>query len=79
MSRTALGASLLLLPHVAAQWAAGGAIFAGSGAPAAAAYRLVDEYDPKVNFFDKFSFYDSCDPTNGHVEYVNKSVAISNG
>lgn len=82
VSRTAL----ILLPNVAAQWAPGGAFFGGSGSPAAAAYQLVDDYNPSFSnpsnnpsFFDKFSFYSSYDPTNGHVKYVNKSVATSNG
>ena len=77
VSRTAVGA--LLLPHVTAQWAEGGSFFGGSGAPGAASYQLVDDYDPRVNFFDKFFFYNDYDPTYGHVKYVNKSVALANG
>ncbi|KAF2217904.1 glycoside hydrolase family 16 protein, partial [Cercospora zeae-maydis SCOH1-5] len=44
----------------------------------AAAYRLVDDYAPS-GFFDKFTFYDRYDPTYGHVKYVNRSVALTNG
>lgn len=77
VSRTAVGA--ILLPHVTAQWAEGGAFFGGSGIPGAASYQLVDDYDPSVNFFEKFFFYNDYDPTYGHVKYVNETVAIANG
>ncbi|EME38513.1 glycoside hydrolase family 16 protein, partial [Dothistroma septosporum NZE10] len=45
----------------------------------AASYQLVDDYNPRVNFFDKFFFYNDYDPTYGHVKYVNKTVALANG
>ncbi|PPJ61018.1 hypothetical protein CBER1_02002 [Cercospora berteroae] len=32
-----------------------------------------------LHFFDKFTFSDRYDPTYGHVKYVNKSVALTNG
>ncbi|KAF2164432.1 glycoside hydrolase family 16 protein [Zasmidium cellare ATCC 36951] len=51
---------------------------AGSGAPGAAPYELVDDYQPG-NFLDKFNFYSSYDPTYGHVQYVNETVATANG
>ncbi|KAF2146424.1 glycoside hydrolase family 16 protein [Aplosporella prunicola CBS 121167] len=42
-----------------------------------AQYRLVDSYTP-ANFFSKFKFWTSVDPTNGYVQYVNQSVAEEN-
>ncbi|KAF7196563.1 putative endo-1,3(4)-beta-glucanase [Pseudocercospora fuligena] len=51
---------------------------AGGGVPGSAPYQLVDDYN-STNFFDKFFFFNSPDPTNGYVQYVNKSVALQNG
>ena len=34
-----------------------------------ARYVLAEDYFAKGNFFDKFSFWDSADPTNGFVQY----------
>ncbi|KAL4984923.1 concanavalin A-like lectin/glucanase domain-containing protein [Aspergillus falconensis] len=45
---------------------------------ASAAYVLQDDYSPDV-FFDKFTFYTDADPTNGHVDYVDRSTAESAG
>ena len=78
VSGKSLGVLLPFASHVTAQWAPGGSYFSGSGAPGAAAYRLVDDYTPSA-FFDKSTFYDRYDPTYGHVKYVNRSVALTNG
>ncbi|PIA93546.1 putative endo-1,3(4)-beta-glucanase [Cercospora beticola] len=77
-SGTSLGVLLPFASHATAQWAPGGSYFSGSGAPGAASYRLVDDYTPSA-FFDKFTFYNRYDPTYGHVKYVNRSVALTNG
>ncbi|KAK7527798.1 concanavalin A-like lectin/glucanase domain-containing protein [Phyllosticta citriasiana] len=45
---------------------------------AAADYVLVDDYEPS-NFFDKFDFFTANDPTQGYVDYVNKSYAQADG
>ncbi|KIL70806.1 glycoside hydrolase family 16 protein [Amanita muscaria Koide BX008] len=37
-----------------------------------------DEYSGQT-FFDRWDFYDQSDPTNGHVTFLNKSAAFSNG
>ncbi|KAF8168197.1 glycoside hydrolase family 16 protein [Crassisporium funariophilum] len=37
-----------------------------------------DEYSGKT-FFDRWDFFNSSDPTNGQVNYVNKTTAIANG
>ncbi|KAF2416327.1 putative endo-1,3(4)-beta-glucanase [Tothia fuscella] len=41
-------------------------------------YNLVDDYTVS-NFFDMFTFYTGGDPTNGHVQYVNRNTASTNG
>ncbi|KAK3639348.1 hypothetical protein LTR56_012516 [Elasticomyces elasticus] len=61
-----------------AQSVPGASLFTGNGAPGAGPYQLVDGYEPSV-FFNKFQFYSSYDPTNGHVQYVNETVAVQNG
>ncbi|GIZ43268.1 hypothetical protein CKM354_000650000 [Cercospora kikuchii] len=78
VSGKSLGVLLSFASHVTAQWAPGGSYFSGSGAPGAATYRLVDDYTPSA-FLDKFTFYDRYGPTYGHVKYVNRSVALTNG
>ncbi|GME25382.1 endo-beta-glucanase [Neofusicoccum parvum] len=45
---------------------------------AAQTYTLVDDYSAQ-NWFDKFNFFTDGDPTNGFVQYVNETVAASNG
>lgn len=69
---------LTFLQEVSAQRRAGGRYIAGGGVPGLAPYQLVDDYN-STNFFDKFFFFNSPDPTNGYVQYVNKSVALQNG
>lgn len=77
--RTAAAVSLFsLVFYVSAQSVPGARYLRGGGAPGAAPYELVDDYSPNV-FFDKFNFYSSYDPTYGHVQYVNESVATANG
>ncbi|KAI9749818.1 MAG: hypothetical protein M4579_006722, partial [Chaenotheca gracillima] len=44
----------------------------------AAAYSLVDDYNPS-NFFTMFSFFTGTDPTNGFVEYVDEATAQGAG
>ncbi|OQO00474.1 hypothetical protein B0A48_13823 [Cryoendolithus antarcticus] len=61
-----------------AQSVPGGAYYPGNGAPAAGAYKLIDDYNPAI-FFNKFVFYNDYDPTYGHVQYVNKQTAQQNG
>lgn len=78
-SRTATTLSLLsVFSYASAQSIPGATCFSGGGAPGSAAYELVDDYQPAV-FFDKFNFYSSYDPTYGHVQYVNETVATQNG
>lgn len=69
---------LSILSSASAQATAGASYIQGGGASGSAPYRLVDDYNAQ-SFFDKFIFYSSYDPTYGHVQYVNKSVAIQNG
>ncbi|KAL4784172.1 concanavalin A-like lectin/glucanase domain-containing protein [Aspergillus varians] len=45
---------------------------------ASAAYVLQDDYSPDV-FFDQFEFFTGADPTNGHVDYVDRGTAESTG
>jgi len=67
-SRTSAAAFLLSLTALgAAQSVPGASFFLGNGAPAAAPYRLVDDYTPEV-FFSKFNFFSQGDPTWGHVQ-----------
>ena len=47
-----------------------------AAASATASYTLQDDYF-SGNFFDRFNFYTGYDPTNGHVQYVNRSVATA--
>ncbi|KAG9621066.1 glycoside hydrolase family 16 protein, partial [Aureobasidium melanogenum] len=67
----------LILPAVS-QSIPGASLFTGGGIPGSGSYELVDDYQPRV-FFSKFNFYNSYDPTYGHVQYVNESVAVTNG
>ena len=67
-----------VVSHVYSQNAPGASLLQGGGAPGAAPYQLVDEYLP-AGMLDKFSFFDMIDPSNGHVQYVNETVATSNG
>lgn len=72
---------VLLLSFITAAYSQsvpGASFFGGNGAPGVAAYQLVDDYQPSV-FFNKFNFFSSYDPTNGHVQYVNKTIAVRNG
>ncbi|KAI7199745.1 glycoside hydrolase family 16 protein [Hortaea werneckii] len=69
---------LSLLSITRAQSVAEGMFYKGGGAPGAAPYQLVDDYQPSI-FFSKFNFYSSYDPTYGHVKYVTKDVAWQNG
>ncbi|KAI7349198.1 glycoside hydrolase family 16 protein [Hortaea werneckii] len=71
-------AILFTLSTVHAQSVAEGTFYKGGGAPGAAPYQLVDDYQPSI-FFSKFNFYSSYDPTYGHVKYVTKDVAWQNG
>ena len=77
-SRTSIASLLSLLPLITAQSIGGGVFRNGNGAPGAAPYRLVDEYTP-ATFFDNFNFYTGGDPTNGHVQYVDRATALRNG
>jgi hypothetical protein len=77
-SRTSIISVLSLLPIATAQSVGGGAFRNGNGAPGAAPYQLVDDYSP-ATFFDQFNFYTGADPTNGHVQYVDRAVALQNG
>ncbi|GAB7356707.1 hypothetical protein MBLNU459_g7413t1 [Dothideomycetes sp. NU459] len=56
----------------------GASLFVGGGVPGSGPYLLVDDYEPAV-FFSKFNYYDSYDPTYGHVQYVSEEVAVRNG
>lgn len=77
VSHTALAFSIV--PQALAQRRAGGRYIAGGGIPGAAPYTLVDDYNAS-NFFDKFFFFfSSADPTNGHVQYRNRSIAQRDG
>jgi hypothetical protein len=44
-----------------------------------AQYVLQDDYMSGGSFFDKFSFFNSTDPTNGFVDYVEQDYASSKG
>ncbi|KAK4629288.1 putative endo-1,3(4)-beta-glucanase [Fulvia fulva] len=76
VSRTAALASII--SHVSSQNVPGASLLQGGGAPGAAPYVLVDAYQP-AGMLDKFSFFDKEDPTRGHVQYVNETVATYNG
>lgn len=41
-------------------------------------YQLTHDYSGQ-NFFDNFQFYSDADPTNGHVKYVNMTIANNTG
>ncbi|QIW95440.1 hypothetical protein AMS68_000958 [Peltaster fructicola] len=69
---------LSLSALVSAQSIPGASFFSGNGVPGAGTYQLIDDYQPSI-FFNKFNFYSSYDPTYGHVQYVNQSVAVKNG
>ncbi|KAL2823169.1 concanavalin A-like lectin/glucanase domain-containing protein [Aspergillus cavernicola] len=45
---------------------------------ASAAYVLQDDYT-LATFFDMFTFFTDSDPTNGHVDYVDRATAQSGG
>lgn len=76
--RAVLSLLLSYLSFTIAQTIPGAKLLQGNGAPGAAPYELVDEYSADV-FFSKFNYYDGYDPTYGHVQYVNESVAVQNG
>lgn len=57
VSRVAIASVLFISPLVSAQYTPGAAFFNGNGAPGAAQYQLVDDYEGASTFFDKFSFY----------------------
>ncbi|OQD73046.1 hypothetical protein PENDEC_c017G05308 [Penicillium decumbens] len=44
-----------------------------------AIYTLQDDYGTNGSFFDEFNFFTGQDPTNGYVDYVNRSTATNNG
>lgn len=44
-----------------------------------AGYELKDDYGSSTSFFDKFNFFTGPDPTNGYVDYVDRSTAQSAG
>ncbi|CAD0024938.1 unnamed protein product [Aureobasidium pullulans] len=67
-----------LFSSALAQSIPGASYFTGGGVPGSGAYQLVDDYQPSV-FFSKFNYYNSYDPTYGHVQYVNETVANRNG
>ncbi|KAF2717420.1 glycoside hydrolase family 16 protein, partial [Polychaeton citri CBS 116435] len=67
-----------LLTFVNCQSVPGATYFKGNGAPGAGKYRLIDDFPPSL-FFNKFNFYNSYDPTYGHVQYVNETIAVRNG
>ncbi|KAK3113280.1 hypothetical protein LTR53_009564, partial [Teratosphaeriaceae sp. CCFEE 6253] len=77
-SGTTVLCALSFLATAIAQSIPGATLFTGNGAPYSGAYQLVDDYEPSV-FFNKFNFYSSYDPTYGHVQYVNQTVAQQNG
>lgn len=77
-SRTSIASFLSLLPLVTTQSVGGGIFRNGNGAPGAAPYQLVDDYSP-ATFFDNFNFFTGGDPTNGHVQYVDRATALRNG
>ncbi|KAK5002789.1 hypothetical protein LTR28_010981 [Elasticomyces elasticus] len=76
--RTGLVSLLAAVSKVVAQSVPGGTLFVGGGVPGSGSYTLVDDYEPSI-FFNKFNFYNSYDPTYGHVQYVSKDVAVTNG
>lgn len=78
-SRTSIASCLSFLPLlIFAQTSPSGELRIGDGAPGVAPYVLVDDYSP-ASFFNKFNFFTERDPTGGHVQYVNRSVAERNG
>ncbi|THY09878.1 hypothetical protein D6D03_00047 [Aureobasidium pullulans] len=79
-SRSRMGVLPLfaLFSSALAQSIPGASYFTGGGVPGSGAYQLVDDYQPSV-FFSKFNYYNSYDPTYGHVQYVNETVANRNG
>lgn len=79
VSRRHAALVLSFLSSASAQSAPGASLFLGNGAPGAGQYQLVDNYDGATTFFDKWNYYSSYDPTYGHVQYVNDSVADQNG
>lgn len=56
VSRTGLVLILSFISSIHAQLTPEGTFFKGGGAPGAAPYQLVDDYDPSI-FFSKFNFY----------------------
>ncbi|THV86645.1 hypothetical protein D6D29_01356 [Aureobasidium pullulans] len=79
-SRSRMGVLPLfaLFSSALAQSIPGASYFTGGGVPGSGAYQLVDDYQPSV-FVSKFNYYNSYDPTYGHVQYVNETVANRNG
>ncbi|KAK4550137.1 hypothetical protein LTR36_003104 [Oleoguttula mirabilis] len=77
-SGTTIASILTFLSLASTQSIPGATFFSGNGATGAGAYELVDDYEPSL-FFTKFNFYSSYDPTYGHVQYVNESIAVRNG
>ncbi|KAK5200986.1 hypothetical protein LTR16_004218, partial [Cryomyces antarcticus] len=75
-SRTSTLSLLFLVPSILAQSIPGATFYGGGGS--GTNYSLVDNYTPS-NFFSKFNFYSSYDPTYGHVQYVDYNTAASNG
>ncbi|KAK4896775.1 hypothetical protein LTR27_005369 [Elasticomyces elasticus] len=51
--------------------------FLAMGTTGWAQYVLEDDYMSGGNFFDKFAFWDSADPTNGFVNYQGESASSS--
>jgi hypothetical protein len=78
-SRPSFAKLLALFPLISAQSAPNGVYRNGNGASGVAPYQLVDDYSPQNNFFDKFNFFTAGDPTNGHVQYVDRTTAERNG
>ncbi|KAI1910593.1 hypothetical protein LOZ61_004341 [Ophidiomyces ophidiicola] len=50
-------------------------VFAALAQLSAASYELVDSYTPS-NFFDKFDFFSTRDPSNGYVSYQDRDTSF---
>lgn len=77
-SRISFAGILSLLPLISAQSAPNGVFYNGTGGVGAGPYQLIDDYNP-TNFFSRFNFFTETDPTNGHVQYVDRATAERNG
>ncbi|KAF1992129.1 glycoside hydrolase family 16 protein [Aulographum hederae CBS 113979] len=55
-----------------------GLVFFSFLPPALAQYALQDDYSP-ATFLSMFKYFTGTDPTSGHVQYVNQSIATSRG